>query len=175
MAPHGGKIEPGTSELAEAIAGLEYNFYAFEGMKNSGNRALHITSTAFDEPQAVEMAADSETVLTLHGYRANSEIVFVGGLFHALRERIRDRLAGSGFRTGEDGHYRGASPLNLCNRCRSTCGVQLELTRGLRNAMFQDKSLRNCTNSTDLFRVFVESVRSALSEYAGTLFRMPDD
>ena len=27
MAPHGGKIEPTTAEVAEAIAGMDYSFY----------------------------------------------------------------------------------------------------------------------------------------------------
>ena len=45
VAIHGGGIEPGTSELADAVAGLEFSFYAFEGLKGSGNADLHITST----------------------------------------------------------------------------------------------------------------------------------
>jgi phage replication-related protein YjqB (UPF0714/DUF867 family) len=31
LAPHGGAIEPGTSEIANAIAGKDYSFYAFIG------------------------------------------------------------------------------------------------------------------------------------------------
>lgn len=37
MAPHGGGIEPGTSEISDAIAGDEHSFYAFEGLKVHGN------------------------------------------------------------------------------------------------------------------------------------------
>src|ERR1019366_7404121 len=44
IAPHGGEIEPGTSEIAAAIAGDEFNLYCFEGCKPSGNIGLHITS-----------------------------------------------------------------------------------------------------------------------------------
>ncbi len=164
MALHGGRIEPGTSEIAESIAGTEYCFYAFEGLKKSGNGALHITSTSFDEPLALGMAGNSDTVLTIHGYREKSETVLVGGLFEMLRENIRDRLTGSGFQTGEIRQYRGTSPLNLCNRCRSR-GVQLELARGLRDAMFHDSN----TSQNDLFRIFVESIRGALSEYSRSL------
>ena len=51
LAPHGGKIEPGTSELARAVAGSDIALYLFEGVKPSGNRALHVTSTNFDEPR----------------------------------------------------------------------------------------------------------------------------
>ena len=55
IAPHGGKIEPGTSELAEGIAGADYTYYSFKGLKNEkgANRELHITSSNFDEPIAV--------------------------------------------------------------------------------------------------------------------------
>lgn len=42
IAPHGGGIEPGTSELAQAIAGDDLSFYAFEGLKKNGNGVLHI-------------------------------------------------------------------------------------------------------------------------------------
>src|SRR5262245_11150501 len=45
VAPHGGGIEPGTSELADGVAGLEHSFYTFEGLKTSGNGDLHITAT----------------------------------------------------------------------------------------------------------------------------------
>ncbi len=48
MAPHGGKIEPGTAEIAEAIAGHDYSFYSFEGLKADRNSNLHIESHLFD-------------------------------------------------------------------------------------------------------------------------------
>jgi phage replication-related protein YjqB (UPF0714/DUF867 family) len=50
MAPHGGGIEPGTTEIARGVAGTDHTFYAFEGLKPGGNQDLHITSTNFDEP-----------------------------------------------------------------------------------------------------------------------------
>ncbi len=45
IAPHGGAIEPGTSELVVAIAGEELSFAIFEGAMAAQNRDLHITST----------------------------------------------------------------------------------------------------------------------------------
>ena len=54
MAPHGGKIEPGTAEIAEAIAGHNYSFYSFEGLKADGNSVLRIESHLFDEPRALQ-------------------------------------------------------------------------------------------------------------------------
>jgi phage replication-related protein YjqB (UPF0714/DUF867 family) len=49
IAPHGGKIEKWTSEIATALAGDDYNLYLFEGLKRAKNRDLHITSSRFDE------------------------------------------------------------------------------------------------------------------------------
>ena len=60
MAPHGGKIEPRTSDLARRIAGDNYNFYCFEGIKEKDNACLHITSHRFDEPGAVLLASKSQ-------------------------------------------------------------------------------------------------------------------
>ena len=66
MAPNGGGIEPGTTEIADAVAGDEHSFYSFEGLKRRENLSLHITSRRFDEPVGVRMAKDSETVRNLH-------------------------------------------------------------------------------------------------------------
>src|SRR4029450_9211749 len=37
VAPHGGGIEPGTSEIADAVAAEAFSFYAVEGLKTSTN------------------------------------------------------------------------------------------------------------------------------------------
>jgi phage replication-related protein YjqB (UPF0714/DUF867 family) len=56
IAPHGGGIEPGTSEIAKAIAGDKFSLYCFEGLKTEGNyRDLHITGTNFDDPDCVQL------------------------------------------------------------------------------------------------------------------------
>src|SRR4051812_27648221 len=67
VAPHGGGVEPGTSELADAVAAETFSFYAFEGLKASGNADLHITSTHFDEPLCLALIRDCCTIVTLHG------------------------------------------------------------------------------------------------------------
>jgi phage replication-related protein YjqB (UPF0714/DUF867 family) len=59
VAPHGGGIEPGTSEIADAIAVQRWSVYSFEGLKQSGNRVLHITSTCFDEPMCLILLSDT--------------------------------------------------------------------------------------------------------------------
>jgi phage replication-related protein YjqB (UPF0714/DUF867 family) len=79
MAPHGGKIEPGTTEIAEAIAGQDYSFYSFEGL--TMDRNLHIESHLFDEPQALKAVDKAEIVVTVHGQlNQEDEFVMVGVL-----------------------------------------------------------------------------------------------
>jgi phage replication-related protein YjqB (UPF0714/DUF867 family) len=67
IAPHGGKIEPGTSIIAAAIAADDYCLYCFEGRKCQGNRYLHITSTHFDEPQCLTLISGCDQVVAVHG------------------------------------------------------------------------------------------------------------
>ena len=79
MAPHAGDIEPATGELADAIAGNEHSFYGLWGLKAKQNAVLHISSTRFDEPVAVDLAQNSQTVLTIHGSKETLKMIFVGG------------------------------------------------------------------------------------------------
>ncbi|MEW4468965.1 poly-gamma-glutamate hydrolase family protein [Parasphingorhabdus sp. JC815] len=51
---HGGWIEPGTSEIAESIAGTEYSFYDFEALRHGAHEDYHRTSHKFDEPKALD-------------------------------------------------------------------------------------------------------------------------
>lgn len=166
MAPHGGDIEPGTSELASAIAGLEYSFYAFEGIRHLHNRTLHITSTRFDEPGALAIAGNSDLVLTVHGHSGSGPVVYVGGLAAEVRREIADRLSSYEFVVDSDPRCRGAGKTNLCNRCRSGAGVQLEITRSLRALMFRDLSPPGrALPAPDMFCSFVDAVRQAISKY----------
>jgi len=100
VAPHGGGIEPGTSEIADAVAGADYSFYAFEGMKPPpGNKVLHITSTRFDEPMCLALVKRTEVVCTVHGEEGMGEGngVIVGGLDTTLGGLVAQELTRHGF------------------------------------------------------------------------------
>lgn len=92
LAPHGGKIEKATSEIAEEIAGAEHAFYSFYGRRRNRNRDLHITSTIFDEPTGVKAAEQSEEVLVIHEWGKLSEAVCLGGLDENLKKTIHRKL-----------------------------------------------------------------------------------
>ena len=137
LAPHGGRIEGRTSEIAHLIAGDEHRLYLFEGLRTTGDNfdCLHLASHRFDEPRALELIADCETVIAVHGYAAPGPDVLLGGLDEELRRQIAHALAETGFSCLTDGHrFPGKDPRNICNRGRSGAGVQIELSEDLRKA-----------------------------------------
>ena len=157
MAPHGGWIEPYTTELAQAIAGEDLSFYTFQGLKKGGNRALHLTSHRFDEPLALAAASQADHVVAIHGERSGGDVfVMVGGGGAGLRDAIAGALRGAGFSIVEPRRgLGGRNPGNICNRGRLGPGVQLEISEGLR-AQLRERP-------KDQAR-FVASVRKVLLE-----------
>jgi phage replication-related protein YjqB (UPF0714/DUF867 family) len=163
---HGGAIEPGTSEVAEAVAGADHSFYTFIGMKKAGNEDLHITSTTFDEPDALEIVRRSETVISIHGCSEEEEVVHVGGTDFRLRECIEERLRQAGFKTPRGAwSLRGLDKCNICNRCRRGMGVQLEISKGLRARMFGDLSYGTGIQCGRTFHEFIHAVRKAIEPF----------
>jgi phage replication-related protein YjqB (UPF0714/DUF867 family) len=137
LAPHGGRIEGRTSEIARLIAGDEHQLYLFEGLRTTGDNfdCLHLASHRFDEPRALDLISGCDTVVAVHGYAAPGPDVLMGGLNEPLKRDIARALAEAGFTYLTDGHrFPGSHPLNICNRGRSGEGVQLELSEGLRKA-----------------------------------------
>jgi phage replication-related protein YjqB (UPF0714/DUF867 family) len=134
LAPHGGAIEEGTSELARAVAGSEFNLYLFEGIRPSGNYAkLHLTSHCFDEPRCLALLSACDHVVTIHGCRGATPRALLGGLDLRLKKLISDAIAAVGIESQLIGHpYRAVHPRNICNRGRRGAGVQIELTSALR-------------------------------------------
>jgi len=134
IAPHGGKIEPKTSEIAAGIARDRFNYYCFEGMKPDNNRWLHITSHNFDEPQALALLARSQIVVAVHACTDEKAVVFPGGRDDVLMDAIVKELKVVGIQVAKRNiKYQGLNPDNICNRGASGKGAQLEISRGLRD------------------------------------------
>ena len=164
MAPHGGGIEPGTIDIADAVAGSEHTFYAFKGVKKTGNKILHITSNRYDEPIGLKTSKNAFIVISIHGCRDKKEMVFIGGKYQKLKQKIMYALRTAGFRAviSEVPGLRGISPENICNRCKSGKGVQLEISRGLRDKMFDDIDRRSLRKKTEVFYKFVNTIKEAI-------------
>ena len=133
LAPHGGRIENHTSEIARRIAADRHSYYAFEGRKLRGNRDLHITSHRFDEPTALLLVPQHRWVVAIHGCNGDSSRVLLGGLDTQLKTAIEARLNAHGVASESVGHrYPGVDPNNICNRGARGVGVQIELTTAFR-------------------------------------------
>jgi phage replication-related protein YjqB (UPF0714/DUF867 family) len=164
MAPHGGGIEPGTSDIADAVAGSDHTFYAFKGLKKTGNKILHINSNRYDEPIGLKTSKNAFIVISIHGCRDKKEKVFIGGKNQEIKQKMMCALRSAGFRAviSETPGLRGISPENICNRCKSGKGVQLEISRGLRENMFDNLDRRSLRKKTKVFYKFVNTIKKAL-------------
>jgi phage replication-related protein YjqB (UPF0714/DUF867 family) len=165
VAPHGGAIEPGTSEVAREVAGDDLSLALFEGMKpDGGNRRLHLTSTNFDEPRCLELVLGADTIVAIHGEASAEPYVFLGGRDHMLGAQLKAVLMRHGYAVGIHGNtdLHGLSVENICNRGRSRAGVQLELSRGLRRTFFRSLTGEGRKDPTDAFFRFAAAVRQGL-------------
>ena len=136
VAPHGGRIEVRTLELATAIAGADLSLYVFEGIRSTRNyAALHLTSHYFDEPGCLELLANCDDVVAIHGCKVDGELVLVGGLDNDLAAELGAAMTQADLECYLDGHeFPGTHPNNICNRGRRGVGVQLELSAAFRES-----------------------------------------
>jgi phage replication-related protein YjqB (UPF0714/DUF867 family) len=116
IVPHGGRIEPGTSEIAARIAADSYNLYRFEGNKKRGrNKTLHVRSHHFNEPKALALVAKCSIVLSIHGSKG-IRTIYVGGRDRQLREDLAAALTLTGIRVKAYGRrYNAMQALTICN------------------------------------------------------------
>ena len=149
VAPHGGKIEPGTSLLSAAIAGQDSNYYCLEGLMDGHNGQLHVTSSRFDDPDCLALIAGCRRVVTIHGRadiyrfsrRLDAETVDLGGLDGELSAAIGAELATAGFAVVMSSEFPAQQPGNICNRGLSRRGVQIEVPRSLRRRAWDEPAV----------------------------------
>ncbi len=163
VAPHGGGIEPGTSEITRAIAGTQFSYYIFDGIREEGNERLHLTSTLFDEPKCLQVVNDSQIVIAVHGCEGAEKVIYAGGLHNDLKAVLVNTLSAAGFDAHlADVNYAGTHLRNICNRGRLRRGVQLEVSEGLRRAMFKAFDRQSRKFTTDVFWKFVVPIYDVL-------------
>jgi phage replication-related protein YjqB (UPF0714/DUF867 family) len=184
VAPHGGGIEGGTSELCLAIAGYHpatfepssptYDYWMFEGIRRDNNGDLHVTSTRCDDPVALSMVRSVDLALGIHGCTPagagpgySSEAILVGGRHGTFRQYLIEELAAKGFDAVDaSGHSSlgGTSPENICNKTRTGAGAQLEIMAALRAKLFDVNTREGRRTSTNQrFDDFVAAARRAIT------------
>jgi phage replication-related protein YjqB (UPF0714/DUF867 family) len=192
LAPHGGGIEAGTSELCLAIAGYHpaslepapvggpvHDYWMFEGLRSTGNAELHVTSTNCDDPVARALAGGSLSAVSLHGCTAaqagladGTEAVLVGGRNSTFKTKLLTRLNAAGVRAIDAASIpdlNGDEPTNIANRTLLGTGAQLELTTALRLAMFGTNTRADRKNTTrQKFWSFTTATRAAITDLEAT-------
>jgi phage replication-related protein YjqB (UPF0714/DUF867 family) len=192
LAPHGGGIEAGTSELCLAIAGYHpaslepapvggpvHDYWMFEGLRSTGNAELHVTSTNCDDPVARALAGGSLDAVSLHGCTAaqagladGTEAVLVGGRNSTFKTKLLTRLNAAGVRAIDAASIpdlNGDEPTNIANRTLLGTGAQLELTTALRLAMFDTNTRADRKNTTrQKFWSFTTATRAAITDLEAT-------
>ena len=140
MAIHGGTIEPGTTELADATAGEKHSYYSFSGLVDD-YAGLHLTSTEFDEPKLLVLTQQAQNCLVLHGLKDNQIDFCVGGA-NAQKRKSYLKLLNQKFpkwRTCElcCPPNLGTSSKNIVNKCQFS-GVQIEMGSSVRLELKQN-------------------------------------
>ena len=173
--PHGGGIEPGTSEICEWF-NEDHPIYIFEGSGNNC-RELHITSTRFDEPVLIKLLQSVNYAISFHGMtnyyssRVGSDI-FLGGLNESLIAITRKTLVNSGFSVStnieiSNSKLGGKELPNVTNQCRSNMGMQVEISEKLRAKFFcgnfRHKVERR--HKTKMLDQFCNSINNSILEY----------
>ena len=166
LAPHGGGIERGTSELARSIAGDNLSLYLFEGLMPTArqSQALHITSTKFDEPGCLKLVGRFQKALAIHGCAGREPMIYVGGKDDDLKNALVSKLSARGhpIQLGT-GRFAGIFSTNICNQTSSGKGVQLELSKGLRRSLFDDwRTRQGRKTTTSLFAKLSSDIREVL-------------
>ena len=188
LAPHGGGIERGTSELCLAVAGYHpanlpntppaaatYDYWMFEGVRADDNAPLHVPSIGCDDGVAEWLCAAALNAVSLHGFEpkpplpGDTRLVLVGGGDRELRELLLRTLDAAGLPVEDAagrGELDGNSSLNIVNRTRRGKGAQLELSEPLRDAMFTVNTRPGRKHTTtEIFWTFVAACRDAIDRF----------
>lgn len=178
VAPHGGRIEPGTAQIADAIAGDTHSFYSLYTFystrkQNDIDDIFHITSDYYYEPHLSNMISHSLGVITIHGCRESQEVVFIGGRNFRLKNIISCVLNEVNIMVDDQERFSALSKNNICNRCITGEGIQLELSEVFRQSLFEDNiffsnKLERTAKFPDLipnnrFFVFVRGIQKAIN------------
>jgi len=179
--PHGGGIEPGTSEICKKIQSKTFSYYLFEGIGNNCKR-LHITSTNFDDENLLEMIRSHDYAVSIHGM--NDKVrknvggdIYIGGLNTELIEIATKGLKNCNFSVVNnisfpDSPLAGKNIHNITNRCGTKKGMQIEISEQLRGKFFTGnfKIKSGRIEATALFDLFCNSVIKSIYIFNKTAY-----
>lgn len=171
VAPHGGGIEPGTSQIADQIARKNNaSYYTFEGLRPTNNQQLHVTSAHYNEPTAQAMVNQSQRTVTVHETSQTGSDVYIGGRDTTLRNNISQSLTQRGFSVAQaTGNIGGQNLNNLTNQNQQQAGVQIELNKQFAHQCFNNGNVfrperDNPANYSPQMNAFTDGVNEGLNK-----------
>lgn len=173
VSPHGGKIEPGTSELARALAKQGFNLFDFQALSNTAARMGHVTSTNFRDRRLTSLLNKSTVCVSFHRMRDRHQIIYLGGANRRLKEIAARALKEAGFRcTTDPPRLKGLDPENFVNLAQDK-GLQVEIPVLVADSLIPDIDSRARLSSpyelqkkrSLRFSDFVEAINSSLALY----------
>jgi phage replication-related protein YjqB (UPF0714/DUF867 family) len=162
FAPHGGCIEPGTAPIVKALAGDQYDYFIFRGLRKGKNckKLLHVTSSHYNEERCKSMAQNALVAFSVHGCRGKDIRIEVGGGNRKLAVDLVNLLMLNYPTALAPARRNGSSPLNFVNKAKHK-GIQLELSHGLRDYLFFGYP-KSPKPNPETFSKFIETVRTWL-------------
>jgi phage replication-related protein YjqB (UPF0714/DUF867 family) len=165
MSFHGGFIEPGTTELGEAVSSDKFDFYTFKALKNdetdgpsATSSLLHLTSAHFDEPHLMKLTTTADFCLGLHGFGGREADFCVGGGNSEQRKILVQKFSKAfpDLKTCElcCDPFNGVSAKNPINKCKLQ-GVQVEMSPKVRKKILRDGDFLKLVSKE--FRDFLSS------------------
>lgn len=162
FAPHGGCIEPGTSPIVLELAEGTFDYYIFHAIRKTRcNQTLHVTSANYDEPGCLRMARDAQVAVAFHGCDGLDSFIEIGGGHPALADGLKGLMSAAGYPVvPASPDLKGERKRNFINQA-SIGGVQLELSKGLRQSLFADFP-RSLQRNPNTLQPFIQTIRGWL-------------
>ncbi|MFC0137942.1 hypothetical protein CD127_06920 [Staphylococcus petrasii] len=171
VAPHGGNIEKGTTELTKMVANHNhYDYYSFTVLNKQNPEKFHVTSSHYNDPTLLNMVKSKDFAVSIHGAKGDKPVIYLGGLDTELKEAIKQQLLKQHFTVKIAPSYLGGDlKQNFVNRDFKDKGVQLELTTAFRKSLFTNenmspKSRANKKNWSPVMYKFSDALDKAIKQ-----------
>lgn len=168
MTLHGGKIEAGTTELAQAVL-KQYSLknrtvsaYDFSSLHHSKifdessltDPEFHLTSARNDDPILKREAMKASHCLSLHGFKGDESDFCLGGRDHEGRDHFSKKIELFLSQNAPElkscttccGKWRGEATLNPVNFCKNK-GIQIEMSQKVRLKILKEPPFKEALSA----------------------------
>jgi phage replication-related protein YjqB (UPF0714/DUF867 family) len=136
-APHGGYMEPGSTEIANAIADDLFGFYTFSSIRRNTAPLMVLPSLRFNEPWLRSVSKRYRGVISIHIIPGSDRAIYVGGTYRKLANIISSALQADGYTVKTLPNWSPAYNSNNFFNKGVNGGIRIEISSGLVYDMFR--------------------------------------